>query len=217
MNKLSNRMLRNFIYVWLVYVVAVVHSGTQNDQDTPCPNGEVKCADGLQCIHMTYECDGFDDCRYGSDEGEACIEFECVEGYTKCKDKKQCIKETYWCDAFKDCKDKSDEGDHCADYTCLQNFTKCDDEKFCYENKLKCDGREACDDGSDEKECPTSPPPPERRLRRPYYRREHKLFSKHNPLPITKTKPVFRKSAKSEKFSNNDLLDKLAELIARKN
>ncbi|VDI15989.1 Hypothetical predicted protein [Mytilus galloprovincialis] len=166
-------MLRNFIYVWLVYVVAVVHSGTQNDQDTQCPNDEMMCADGLQCIHMTYECDGFDDCTDESDEGEACIDFECTKGYKKCNDKMQCIKEKYWCDKFQDCKDFSDEGDHCN----IQ----------------------------------------ERRLRRPYYRREHKLFSKHNPLPITKTKPVFRKSAKSEKFSNNELLDKLAELIARTN
>ncbi|XP_063425891.1 suppressor of tumorigenicity 14 protein-like [Mytilus trossulus] len=165
-------MLRNFIFVWLFYVVAAVHVGPQNNTDRPCPNGKVKCADGLQCIHFTSECDGFEDCDDGSDEGKACKGFNCTKGYKKCMDKKQCIKATYRCDTFVDCIDSSDEGD-CE----LQ----------------------------------------ERRLRRPYYRREHKLFSKHNSLPITKTKPVFRKSVKSEKFSNNDLLDKLAELIARTN
>ncbi|XP_052105426.1 sortilin-related receptor-like [Mytilus californianus] len=212
-------MLWNFIYIWLVYmyVVAATHPGPQNNKGRPCPNDEMKCADGSQCIPAIYGCDGFDDCADGSDEGEACIEFECAEGYRKCKDQMQCIKEIYLCDAFLDCKDSSDEGDNCTDYTCLKNFRKCADQKFCYENKYKCDGKEYCHDGSDEKACPTTPPPPERRSARPNYRREQKLFSKHKTLPIAKTKPVFRKSAESERYSNDDLLDKLAELISRTN
>lgn len=113
--------------------------------DEGCRSNEWQCDDGL-CILDTGVCDGYVDCRDGSDEdycgGCYSDEWQCDDG--------KCILDTARCDDYADCYDGSDENG-CG---CGAGEFDCGDDT-CIDAALVCNYTDDCDDASDEVGCST--------------------------------------------------------------
>ncbi|CAC5395390.1 LRP2 [Mytilus coruscus] len=131
--------------------------------DYDCELDMRKCKDGLQCIDVMHMCNGYLDCKDGSDESlplEMCLDYDCGLDIRKCQDGLQCIDEKYVCDGYRDCKDGSDESlAICLGmegiildtyYECKENDVKCADGLQCIPGHVQCDRSRDCNDDSDE-------------------------------------------------------------------
>nr|XP_054751735.1 uncharacterized protein LOC129257436 [Lytechinus pictus] len=92
----------------------------------PCPLGSSKCADGLQCITDDLFCNGYKNCKDGSDEYKTCDRTiqECERfGMFSCDG--VCIIKSALCDGMTDCKDGVDEKG-CSDdiFSCPDGFSR---------------------------------------------------------------------------------------------
>eukprot|EP00057_Strongylocentrotus_purpuratus_P009841 XP_011664315.1 PREDICTED: low-density lipoprotein receptor class A domain-containing protein 3 [Strongylocentrotus purpuratus] len=99
----------------------------------PCPLGSSKCADGLQCIKDDLFCNGFKNCRDGSDESKDCArsmeECERFEMFT-CDG--ICMIKSALCDGMTDCKDGVDERGCSNDiFSCPDGFIRSKQDHAC--------------------------------------------------------------------------------------
>eukprot|EP00088_Acartia_fossae_P034232 TRINITY_DN3510_c0_g1_i12.p1 TRINITY_DN3510_c0_g1~~TRINITY_DN3510_c0_g1_i12.p1 ORF type:complete len:154 (+),score=15.69 TRINITY_DN3510_c0_g1_i12:44-505(+) len=129
-------------------------------------------SDGL-CIHPSFVCDGFDDCKEAEDEKNCTtkskedtkdhgVKTSCEkQGFFQCHDG-LCIHPSLVCDGFEDCveakdekncttKSKEDTKDHGVKTSCeKQGFFQCHN-GLCILPSLVCDGFEDCREAEDEK------------------------------------------------------------------
>nr|BDQ29912.1 very low density lipoprotein receptor c2 [Scyliorhinus torazame] len=121
-------------------------------KDLACGIYEVSCGPGsLQCIPLSWKCDGVKDCTNGGDEENCSIltcsmlEFTCSSG--------RCISKSFVCNGEDDCGDGSDEKG-CTPSICGFHEFQCNSLE-CIPSSWVCDNNIDCTDKSDEstKQC----------------------------------------------------------------
>ncbi|GAA6076864.1 low-density lipoprotein receptor-related protein 5, partial [Tachysurus ichikawai] len=117
-----------------------------------CSADHFTCATGeIDCIPMTWRCDGIAECADHSDEMNCPVcsdqQFQCHGG--------QCLDAKLRCNGEQDCTDGSDELN--CHTICMPNQFRCKNNK-CISKKQQCDSYPDCSDDSDELFCDFSPP-----------------------------------------------------------
>lgn len=84
----------------------------------PCHIGQFRCSNAL-CIPATFHCDGYADCRDGSDEAN-CTAIACPDNKYLCPrgapgGQHKCIARSQLCDGKRDCEDNADEDAACCE------------------------------------------------------------------------------------------------------
>ncbi|KAL1455357.1 hypothetical protein WDU94_009457 [Cyamophila willieti] len=133
--------------------------------DRTCLPTEFTCA-SKQCLAWTFYCDGYPDCKDGSDEIDCPL--NCADSSTSlyCHVDNKCIPVSKKCDGIKDCSDWSDET-NCTSFSggnrtfdtvhCEWHEFDCKDvARTCIRSVLVCDGYKDCLNGEDEIGCDIS-------------------------------------------------------------
>ncbi|XP_048001348.1 prolow-density lipoprotein receptor-related protein 1 [Leguminivora glycinivorella] len=117
----------------------------------PCDGDQFTCGSpergDIECIPVTWRCDGVVDCSDGSDETLQCGHrntTKCTADQFSCGDK--CLPLSARCDGTTDCPRGEDE----IDCSCAPTAFRCASDKICLHEGLYCDGDVDCSDGSDE-------------------------------------------------------------------
>lgn len=135
-------------------------AGVWNSTQRPAIDDEV-------CIPPSKRCNGYRDCRDGSDEvacptsplssisgSSSANATACELDEFRCADGERCIPQQKRCDHRNDCLDNSDEQD-CSFRPCSGDEFTCANFE-CIPRAQRCDGLRQCLDGSDEFECSSS-------------------------------------------------------------
>ncbi|XP_030630936.1 low-density lipoprotein receptor-related protein 2 [Chanos chanos] len=130
------------------------------DEGHRCQPEQFTCLDG-SCVSPRWKCDGYNDCRDGSDELERVCAFHTCSAMDFTCDNGRCVPLFYVCDYTNDCGDNSDEKG-CQFPTCnpTTEFT-CSNGR-CISADFVCDGFNDCRDNgtTDEINCPDRTCPP---------------------------------------------------------
>lgn len=100
-------------------------TSTKLPSTTPvsCNRYEYHCRFSKRCVHISWLCDGENDCRYGEDEDKnLCSENKCSDKEFRCLNG-QCIDSVYRCNEKSNCYDGSDEKNCCMYILVLDNNT----------------------------------------------------------------------------------------------
>merc|ERR1712215_309505 len=117
------------------------------------------CKSGDQCIYNSARCNGYKNCKDGSDENNCrdwCQANAAKQDRFICKSGDQCIGNFDRCDGYPDCKDVSDEDEtNCSDWCHAKSGIFCEmyGVTECLGKSNRCDGDSECDDESDEANC----------------------------------------------------------------
>jgi len=140
-------------------IALVLLSGVQSARafaTAGCADAEFSCDGGRLCVTRRWLCDGFPDCKDGTDElpGNCAVHpsRNCSSSEHRCGEGK-CVPAVWRCDGEADCGDQSDEA-NCASACPAHKFTCAD--RSCIASRWRCDGMRDCPDGSDELACDDS-------------------------------------------------------------
>ncbi|KAG9486741.1 hypothetical protein GDO78_006887 [Eleutherodactylus coqui] len=126
-----------------------------------CRRTEISCGSKLlQCIPISWVCDGHPDCDTAEDE-ENCRNVTCSPAEFTCSNGR-CISSNFYCNGHKDCSDGSDEV-NCTSPTCGAHEFQCKNSS-CIPLNWVCDDDADCADHSDEslEQCGRLPVTPQR-------------------------------------------------------
>uniref|UniRef100_A0A8C5MKX6 MAM and LDL receptor class A domain containing 1 n=1 Tax=Leptobrachium leishanense TaxID=445787 RepID=A0A8C5MKX6_9ANUR len=124
-----------------------------------CPPESFLCFYEKNCVPLSANCNGTEECMDGSDEINCLTAApitvttrRCNETEIQCADKK-CIPSMLWCDGVSDCPLDEDEAE-CSGQTCMDGSLLCVSSDTCIPVHHRCDGTPDCSDFyQDESSC----------------------------------------------------------------
>ncbi|KAM4705173.1 MAM and LDL-receptor class A domain-containing protein 1 [Rhinophrynus dorsalis] len=128
-----------------------------------CPSELFTCAYVKECLPLSAQCNGTEDCMDGTDEINCPTtlpntepSIQCKETEFQCADR-TCIPSMMWCDGVPDCSIAEDEY-NCTTQICLNGSLLCVSTNTCVPTIQRCDGIFDCSEfGIDESSCSVCP------------------------------------------------------------